>query len=169
YNSTRAEVFASRANPVFDALGAAEIAADLAISNLLEPNRAARLINFNAQNKANPHFKEVVDALLKATWKTPAPADAYQAAIQRTIQTLTVTRLMDLAANANAQPQVRAVATEALRSLQAALKRVPATGDTAAHNHATIDDIERFLTRPAEPRKPTAPLPIPPGDPIGAN
>lgn len=169
YNSTRAEVFASRANPVFDALGAAEIAADLAISNLLEPNRAARLINFNAQNKANPHFKEVVDALLKATWKTPAPPDSYQAAIQRTIQSLTVTRLMDLAANPNAQPQVRAVATESLRSLQAALKRAVTTGDAAAHNHQTIDDIERFLTRPNEPRKPTAPLPTPPGDPIGAN
>jgi len=48
-------------------------------------------------------------------------------------------------------------------------KRTPATGDTAAHYRATLDDIERFLTRPDAPRKQTAPLPAPPDDPIGAN
>ena len=31
------------------------------------------------------------------------------------------------------------------------------------------DDIERFLSRPVEPRKLTAPLQTPPGDPIGSN
>ncbi|MEJ7700000.1 MAG: hypothetical protein WKF71_10195 [Pyrinomonadaceae bacterium] len=51
------ELFSKRTNPVFDPIGAAEIAADMAISNLLEPNRAARLIDFNARNKANPHFQ----------------------------------------------------------------------------------------------------------------
>lgn len=169
YGSNRSELFTKRTNPVFDLIGAAEIAADFAIGNLLEPNRAARLIDFNARNKANPNFREVVDALLKATWKTPAPIDARQAVILRVEQSLTVTRLMDLAANSNAQPQVRATATEALRLLQATLKRTAATGDTAAHNRATVDDIERFLTRPDQPRKQTAPLTAPPGDPIGAN
>ena len=169
YNSGRSETFTKRTNPVFDPLGAAEIAADMTISGLLEPNRAARLITFNARDKANPHFREVVDALVKATWKTPAPVEAKQTAIQRVTQSLTVTRLMDLAANPDAQPQVRATATEALRALQTTLKRMPAIGDAAAHNRATIDDIERFLTRPDQPRKQTAPLPTPPGDPIGAN
>jgi len=169
YNSGRSEIFSKRTSPVFDPIGAAEIAADMAISSLLEPNRAARLINFNARNKTNPHFREVVDALVKATWKMPAPPDANQTAILRVEQSLTVTRLMDLAANSNAQPQVRATATEALRTLQAMLKRTAATGDTVAHYRATVDDIERFLTRPDAPRKQTAPLPTPPGDPIGAN
>ncbi|HXG84675.1 MAG TPA: zinc-dependent metalloprotease, partial [Pyrinomonadaceae bacterium] len=169
YNSGRSEIFSKRTSPVFDPLGAAEIAADMAISSLLEPNRAARLINFNARNKANPHFREVVDALIKTTWKTTAPPDANQMAILRAEQSLTVTRLMDLAANSNAQPHVRAIATETLRALQATLKRTPATGDTVAHYRATLDDIERFLTRPDAPRKQTTPLPNPPGDPIGSN
>ena len=39
---------------------------------------------------------------------------------------------------------------------------------TDAYLRATHDDIERFLARPAEPRKRTTPLPTPPGDPIGA-
>jgi hypothetical protein len=171
YYSNRSELFPKRTNPIFDPIGAAEIAADLAITGLLEPNRAARLIVFYAQNKNNPHFREVVDALIKATWKMPAPQNEYQAAVERAVQSLTVTRLMDLAANSNAQPQVRATATEALRTMQTSLKRsVAATSpETAAHYRATIDDIERFLTRPDASRKQTAPLPNPPGDPIGAN
>lgn len=169
YYSSRSELFSKRTNPIFDPIGAAEIAADMTISGLLEPNRAARLINFNARNKANPHFREVIDALVKLTWKMPAINDAYQREIARAVQSLIVTRLMDLAANSNAQSQVRATATEALRSLQTALKRTPAAGDGAAHNRAIIEDIERFLTRPDAPRKQTAPLPNPPGDPIGSN
>ncbi|MBX7172342.1 MAG: zinc-dependent metalloprotease [Pyrinomonadaceae bacterium] len=167
YGSERSESFPKRTNPVFDALGAAEIAADITISGLLEPNRAARLIDFNSRNKDNPHFREVVEALVKTAWK-PTPAnDLKQAAVQRAIQNLLVSRLMDLAANSNAQTQVRAVATEALRNLQATLKKSVATGDTAANNRAMIDDIERFLTRPDAPRKQSTPLPNPPGDPIG--
>jgi hypothetical protein len=171
YNSSRSELFAKRTYPVFDPVGAAEIAADIAISGLLEPNRAARLINFNARNKNNPHFREVIGALIKTTWKIPEPTNAYQAIIERAVQSLTVTRLMDIAANSNAQQQVRATATEALRALQARLKRAAATpaNDTVTHYQATIDDIERFLTRPDTPRKQTTPLPNPPGDPIGGN
>jgi hypothetical protein len=165
YGSQRSEFFTKRTNPIFDAIGAAEIAADMTISGLLEPNRAARLIEFNSRNKDHPHFREVVDALLKANWKPVS--DSKQIAVQRALQNLTISRLMDLAANANAQPQVRAVATESLRGLLATLKKAIATGDTAAHNRAMIDDIERFLTRPDAPRRQTTILPNPPGDPIG--
>lgn len=168
YGSQRTELFEKRTDPVFDPIGVAEIAADFTISGLLEPNRAARMIDFNARDKSNPHFRETVDALVKTVWKLPASSDAKQLAVARAVQNLLVTRLMDLAANADARPQVRAVATESLRNLQATLKRPPATSaDIAAHNRAIVDDIERFLTRPFEPRKPTAPLPAPPGDPIG--
>ncbi len=167
YQSGRSEFFTKRTNPIFDAIGAAEIAADLAVSGLLEPNRAARLIDFNARNKTNPHFREVIDALVKATWKPLTTNDGKLLIVQRAVQNLTVSRLMDLSANFNAQPQVRAVATEALRGLLATLKKTIVTGDAVAHNRAMIDDIERFLTRPDAPRKQTAPLPNPPGDPIG--
>jgi hypothetical protein len=169
YGSSRSELFSKRTYPIFDSTGAAEIAADMAITGLLEPNRAARLINFNARYKDNPHFREVVDALIKATWKTPARTNAYQMVIAHAVQSLTISRLMDLAANSNAQAQVRATATEALRLLQATLKRSAASGVNAAHNRAAVDDIERFLARPDTPRKQTTPLPNPPGDPIGSN
>lgn len=167
YGSGRSENFAKRTSPMFDPIGAAEIAADMSVSSLLEPNRAARTINQNARNRTSPHFREVIDALVKTTWGAPTPADTNLAAVQRAVQSVVATRLMDLAANANANSQVRTVASEALRSLTATLKRTTATGETAAHYRATVEDIERFLARPAEPRKPTSPLATPPGDPIG--
>jgi predicted Zn-dependent protease len=165
----RAETFPKRTNPTFDPIGAATVAADLTITALLEPNRAARLIEFNARNANNPHFREIVDALMATTWNAPAARDSFQIAIGRAVQSLLVTRLMDLAANDRAASAVRAVATEELRELSAALKKSVAIDNAAAHNRAVADDIERFLTRPDAPRKQTAPLPTPPGDPIGAN
>ncbi len=167
YNSGRSERFAKRTSPMFDEIGAAEIAADLAISGLLEPNRAARAISYNARDRANPHFRDVVDALIRATWGAPVPATARNAAVQRAVQSLTVARLMDLAASDRAQPHVRAVASDALRTLNGTLKQPTANREAAAHYRATADDIDRFLSRPAEPRKPTTPLQVPPGDPIG--
>lgn len=167
YGSGRSENFAKRTSPMFDPVGAAEIAADFTISGLLEPNRAARTINQNARIRTSPHFREVVDALLNATWRSPVSPDANTALIQRTIQSVVVSDLMELAANASANSEVRTVANEALRSLAASLKRIVATGDAAAHNRTTVDDIERFLARPAEPKKPASPLAVPPGDPIG--
>jgi hypothetical protein len=167
YGSGRSELFAKRTSPVFDPVGAAEIAADMAVSGLLEPNRAARMINQNARSRTSPHFSEVVDALVKAAWNNAAATNANEAAIQRAVQSLTVNRLMDLAANSNANSEVRAVATEALRSLAGSLKQAGLSGMAGAHNRFTVDEIERFLARPAEPRKPTAPPPAPPGDPIG--
>jgi hypothetical protein len=169
YGSGRSELFSKRTSPTFDPIGAAEITADLTISGLLEPNRAARMISQNARNKLSPHFREVVDTLLKATWRSPLSANSNEAVVQRAVQSLLVMRLMDLAANERAQSQVRSVATESLRSLMITLKRSPAAGDTATHNRATIDDIERFLARPDAPRKQTTPLVTPPGDPIGSN
>jgi hypothetical protein len=76
---------------------------------------------------------------------------------------------MDTAAEENAAPQVRAVATEAIRSLGAFLKSPQSSAIDAAHKRATLDDIDRFLTRPDAPRKRTAPLPTPAGDPIGSS
>jgi hypothetical protein len=154
---------------MFDEIGAAEIAADLTITALLEPNRAARTVAYNARNKANPHFREVVEGLLIATWRSPLPSDAKQAAVKRAVQSLTVARLMDLAADSNAHSQVRAVASDALRSINSIAKRRVVNPDTATHYRAASDDIERFLSRPDAPRKQTTPLATPPGDPIGGN
>ena len=168
YEGGTTELFTKRTEPVFDPIASATIAADLAITGLLQHQRAARLVEFHARDRANPDFKDVVDALINRTWKTAANRDAYQAAVSRAVQSLAVTRLMDLAANADAAPQVRATATEALRELGEYLKTPSPDAATTAHRRSARDDIERFLARPDQPRKQTVPLAPPPGDPIGS-
>ena len=168
YEGGAIELFSKRTAPTFDAIAAAAIAADFAVSGLLDPNRAARLIEFHSRDAANPDFKEVLDALIGAVWKPATSKSAYHQEIGRAVQSLMVTRLMELASDSAASPQVRAIATQALRDLGAWLKLPASAGLNAAHRSATREDIERFLTRPDATRKQSAPLATPPGDPIGS-
>lgn len=166
YDDGTGEYFQKRTEPVFDSIGAATIAADLAITGLLAPERAARMIEFNAQDKKYPHFKETVDALILRIWKLPKPANNYHAAILTAEQNLLTQRLMDLTANAQAAPEVRAVSNEALYQLNESLK-VQLKTNPDANKRLIQQDIERFLTRPDAPRQRTPVLPIPQGEPIG--
>ncbi len=159
-----AEYFSRRTDPSFDPLAAAAIAADLSLGALLDPSRAARMIDFHAQNPTNPDLREVIDSIIIATWKAPVPQNAYHRAIQRSVQSLTAQKLMNLASDEGTSPLVRAEASAALRNLNAMLK---ATANADAHRRATQEDIERFLNRPEAVRQPARPLPTPPGDPIG--
>lgn len=164
FDGGTAETFSRRTDPAFDPLAAATIAADLTLDALLDENRAARLIDFHAQNPANPDLKEVIDAIIRATWKTPVSAQAYQRVVQHSVQSATVQKLMELAGDESAAPLVRAEAAAGLRSLQTLLKT---TAGSDAHRQQTREDIERFLARPAAVRQAPRPLPVPPGDPIG--
>jgi hypothetical protein len=166
YDTGTGEYFSKRTEPVFDSLGAATIAADLAISGLLNPQRAARMIEFNAEDKKYPHFSETVNALIKRVWQSPVPTNNYHAAILEAEQRLLVERLMDLAANSDASPQVRAVANEGLYQINENLKTELRRTSNAQHR-LIQQDIERFLTRPDAPRTRTPILPTPGGEPIG--
>jgi hypothetical protein len=176
YGDPPTELFDKRTNVVFDPVGAATIAADLAVSALLQPERAARLNEFHARNESNPSFDDVVRALLRQTWYYPAgqrPKDERGIAVLEAVQDLVVTRLMDLASDASAASSVRSAASGRLRNLRDNIKaRAGAAlavggGVSADHLTATVENVDRFLSRPAAPYKTTAPLPIPPGDPIG--
>lgn len=166
YNAGTGEYFERNTNPVFDSVGIAVIASDVVISGLLNSDRAARMIEFNAQDKNNPHFKEVVDALIAQIWKTPATANNYHSAIISAQQNLLAQRLMELTADSNASSQVRATSNEALHLLNETLKSSLKLRANAQHR-LIQQDIERFLTRPDAPRQRTPVLPIPAGEPIG--
>jgi hypothetical protein len=163
YGGGTAEPFDRRTDPTFDPIAAATIAADIAVSALLQPQRAARINEHAARNAGNPSFGDVVSALVAHTWGAPRAADRYGRAIQSAVETLTVTRLMDLSANPAAVADVRASATEGLRSVMRIARLTQ-----NAHTMQTRDDITRFLNRPADVYKKTDPLQTPAGEPIGS-
>ena len=146
------ELFPRRTDPAFDPIAAAMTAADITISALLDPGRAARL----AQQKQNLSLRDVTDALIDIASR--------QGSITRGTRTVLLARLAGLANNRDADPSARAEASDALRRLSA---RLVAVSDPAenAHRRATRDEIERFLARPESWQPPIIPT-IPPGPPI---
>ncbi len=107
-----------RARPgcVFDPVAAATVVADLAVSGLLNRERAARLVEFHARESRAPGFDEVVAALISKTWDGPL-GEGCAGDVTRAVQWLVVTRLIGLAGDESADPRVRAVAAHALGSL----------------------------------------------------
>jgi hypothetical protein len=163
------ERFPRRTAMLFDPLAAASVAADMTISNLLQHERAARLVQYHARDQRYPGLDEVIDRLLDRTWKAKTPSDEAQAAVARAVERVVVDRLIDLAGNTKAAPDVRAIATAKLRELEALLRAIQRKESDveAAHRRMAADDIARFLRRPSEPAKPPQPLTPPPGSPIG--
>jgi acetamidase/formamidase len=162
-----AELFTKRTGPTFDPIAAATVAADLAISSLLQPQRAARLIELNSRDSSYPGFHDVLIALQQCVW-SHEPLEPRAAAIRDAVRHLHATRLIELAANEAAGPQVRAQATAWLQDLQRQLARSTAGGYGSSDQRAIQDEVTRFLNRPDSTHRRTEPLPAPPGDPIGA-
>jgi hypothetical protein len=162
WGSGSTEAFDRHTGPTFDPIGAATIAADITITALLEPTRAARTVEQHGRDAAIPGFGDIVSAIIGRTWSAAPPADGYGRTIQEGVESLFVSRLMDLASNPDATPAVRAQASAGLRKIKSI------TGSVAtAHAAATREDITRFLARPADTFKRTGPLATPPGEPIG--
>lgn len=159
-----AERFDGRATPVFDPVSAAMASASITYDALLDPRRAARLVLFHAENPANPSFHELIDSLITIVSR---PETGLRAAINRASCRMLSAHLMDLGNDADADPQVRAEASEGLRRLSARMSGDVTDLSERAHRHAVREEIERFLARPAAPRSRPRPVEVPPGPPIG--
>ena len=163
--TSNTELFEHRTTPAFDPISAAMSSADITLAALFDARRAARLAQFHAEDAANPDFNEVINDVIGVVTRRES---GYAGSITRANARLVATRLMNLAANADADPQVRAEASEGLRRLSAKLSDVGVRDEAElAHRHAMHDDIERFLARPDVPRTQPKLPEVPPGPPIG--
>lgn len=172
YGGFNTELFPRRTGLTFDPVGVATVAADHSISLLLNPERAARLVEQQARDPRTPGLHGVLDGLQRTVRPEPADASGLAGAVYRAVQALYARRLMDLATNAEAAADVRAMATAALVAMKGEAAPTPADAGAAAawqaHQAALDDDIDRFLTRPEATVTPPRPLPTPAGDPIGS-
>ncbi|RMH14996.1 MAG: DUF5117 domain-containing protein [Gemmatimonadetes bacterium] len=160
------ELFRRHTGLVFDALAPAEAASDLTVGMLLDPQRAARLVEQEARDPSLPGLDEVLRRLVEATFDA-RPEDGYEAEIARTVQRVVAQRIMGLAERAS-MAQVRALATRQLVLLRDRLSADPGDGaEEQAHRMLLAMDIGRFLERPYQPAPAPSTLPAPPGSPIG--
>jgi len=164
------EDFPAHTGLTFDPLAAAETSANMTLSILLDPARAARLIQYHSHDSQQPGLAEVLDTLLNATWKSQ-PRSTDLAAVQRVTDDVTLNQLMTLAANEKAADEVRAAALLKLTELRSWLVRQSsATTDPQqkAHLLYAASQIRKFEQEPAQVLKPTPSLEAPPGQPIGS-
>ncbi|MEA3420268.1 MAG: zinc-dependent metalloprotease, partial [Acidobacteriota bacterium] len=162
------ELFPGYTGIAFDPLGAAETVANMTVSYMLYPERAARLVQYNAADNELPGLGEVIDKLIGSTWKSPPKSD-FNGEIQRTVNNAVLYNLMGLACYKDTAPQVKAVALYKLKELKNWLfQSMPGTRDESqkAHFYYALSQIELFQKNP-EKVKLTVPLPPPPGAPIG--
>ncbi len=165
YGRTR-ELFPRYTGPTFDAVSPAVVATAHVVNEVLNPSRAARLLEQSALNPSLPGLGDVIGALVAVG--DPAAGDTpYEAEVRRAVGRVVADGLMRLAGGA-AMPQVRAVASQRLAQLRGASEGRAGGGDAmAAHFALLARDIARFEDRPHEPWSPIVTQQAPPGAPIG--
>lgn len=161
------ELFGARTRPAFDELGAARTLAQMVVDLVLQRERAARLVQFASRSGPQLTLAEVIDTVVNTAWES-ASAAPKERALQRVAQRAVADRLILLAADSLAAPEVRGLVELKLVSL---LARARARGETGsfedrAHWLGIARDINRWIERREVPSL-TPALVAPPGDPFG--
>jgi hypothetical protein len=162
------ELFGTRTRPAFDELGAARTLAQMVVDGVLQRERAARLVQQGVYGDRPLTLAETIDALVDGTWGGAAPNSAKLAALKRVAQRAVADRLIGLAADSNAAPEVRAMAELKISELLPRAKEFARGGsiDQRAHFASLANDFTRWIDRRELPAL-TLALRPPPGDPFG--
>jgi hypothetical protein len=162
------ELFGTRTRPAFDELGAARTLAQMVADAVLQRERTARLIQFANRGESPLTLSETIDRLTE-TWKSaPSSESRKTAALRRVAQRAVADRLLLLAADKEAAPEVRALVELKMDALRRRAKNLATSGAEMerAHWTAIAADFTRWLERQELP-SPTPALRAPPGDPFG--
>ncbi len=164
------ELFASRTRPAFDELGAAQTLAQMIVDMILQRDRAARLVAFSTRGSGQHlTLAATIDNLVAATWTAAIPGTSKLAAIQRVTQRVVANKLLLLAADSEATPEVRAMAELKLADLRTRARSRFSTAKTdeeRAHWLSIVNDFTRWIDKRELPKLSASPL-APPGDPFG--
>ncbi|MGW8179594.1 MAG: zinc-dependent metalloprotease, partial [bacterium] len=161
------ELFMGYMGPALDPLAAAEAAAGITVSLLLNPQRAARLAYFGATNNEHPGLEEVIDRLIQETWKNQN-FSGIEAAINQTVSFVVLENLLALATSKSSSMPVKAITLNALKDLKEFCVKDHAGSSTQhAVRELAVDLIEDSLKYPRQEYR-VRQLAAPPGSPIGS-
>jgi hypothetical protein len=141
-----AERFTSSAGYLFSPQDGARAVAEIVVGGLLDPQRVERLAVISRQQENALSPQAVISALVNAGFsgraKTPAQQD-----LAAVVQSQIAERLMILAVNSEATPEVRAIALAGVREVQTAVKNSPVK--TPARDRIE-QEIILFLQSPSQ-------------------
>ncbi len=166
YNANPRETFKRRTGLVFDPLAPPEAATGLTLRMLLNPERLSRLVIQSSIDASLPSLEEVLDQLMNATWKSASPRVSYPGEIERLVEKLALSHLIDLSRHKDVTPQVRAIVGLKIQELKGWLA-TRTTTDTKqkAHYRFAQQQIEEATTNAADIIS-VSPMTPPEGQPI---
>ena len=156
------ERFTSSAGYLFSPQDGARAVAEIVAGGLLDPQRLQRLTVIAQQDANAPSPSSVVSALVNAGFsdraQTPGERD-----LAGVVRTQIAERLMILAVNADATPEVQATALAGVREVQNAVKNLPGLDPVLQRlDH----EITLFLQNPQQNTPKLKPSGAPPGPPV---
>ena len=166
YSSYRdIELFSGQTSPIFDSLGAARVAADITIGNLLQVERVSRLA---MQSDNETGLSGMFDVLVATAWGS-RETDNRLIKISHVVRQSLTDHLMKLADHPAASTAARAAAEAGLYRVQRQIDGAIASEHVEESNFAALmqSEIKRFRDRPHSTATPPAKHPAPPGSPIG--
>jgi hypothetical protein len=166
YPRTR-ELFKSRTGLTFDPIAAAESSAATTLAFMLQPERAARLVEYRSRDSSQPGLIAVLDKLVAQTWRTPQQT-GYKGELQQLVNNLALKQILTLAATPEAAESVRGIALLEIDGLKKWMRtRVnTAAGNQKANLLFGLSQIGQFEKDPAQ-FKPAPVVNMPDGSPIG--
>ncbi|WPP48568.1 zinc-dependent metalloprotease [Catalinimonas niigatensis] len=168
YYENDREVFHSRTGLTFDPIGAAESAANFSLGLMFNHERVTRMIDLASRYEDVPGFTDMANDLIKATISA-RKQQGYAGELQRLVDRLVLDHFIQLASNANASGQARALATLKVNDIKQLIEsnNVGEVNENwKAHYAFALAQIRRFENNP-EDVKITDPLAAPDGSPIG--
>jgi len=166
YPST-VETFNGHTGPTFDPIAAAEAAANNTLSYLLNAERAARLIEYNARDDKQPGLMAVLDKLFEKTWRAPLQP-GYKGELQLLVDNLVLKHLLTLAADPKNAENVRGEALLKISELAEWMGGhvIGAEPKLKAALYFGLAQIKEFEKDPGK-FVPEPAMEMPPGAPIG--
>ncbi|WP_269714556.1 zinc-dependent metalloprotease [Caulobacter sp. NIBR2454] len=160
------EVFRTMGGPVFDPLVAADVAAGMTLSNLLDPTRLNRVADQHRRDPANVGVDELTRRILASAFDGSVPAGRL-ADVRRRVQARTVFALAAAKDDPNVSPTAASILAARLDDL--AKRLGSAKGADAESVHARwlaglLNDRDKLAPLLAQERRIPA---TPPGMPIG--
>jgi Met-zincin/Domain of unknown function (DUF5117) len=159
------ERFTSSAGYLFSPEDGARAVTEIVAGGLLQPQRMERLLIIARQDASAPWPASVVSALVNAAFAAPLKAPA-QADLQQVVQTDVAERLMILAANSAATPEVRSAALAGVRESQKAIQKSLGTAPQNPALQNLDHEIKLFLQNPQQNTPKLKNSGAPPGPPV---
>jgi len=162
------ESFPSHTGLTFDPVAAAESAADLTLAGMLDPARAARIVEYHMYVPGAPSLRVMMESISSTVASRTEGGHTTSSEIERAVEFRALEAMLALALNPEAASQVRAIARWHIADLLNQWTTTPPPQDSAEaiHRAAMVERVQEFERDPAK-FVPSKPIEAPPGMPIG--